>query len=391
VRRSWFTWLALTAALLASPAGAQPNAVARTVDGRVLVQREKGPDPVVGEWVTLHRVAGDSAGPLDSTRTDATGAYTFRYRAFGSDDAIYFVSARYGGVAYFTNPLRGPHVRGEGAELDVFDTTSAHVPTTVRGRHLIVSAGDARGMREIIEVYEISNDTSVTKLDDARGTWSVPVPAKGRDFRVREGEVPADAMSFTGGRAALHMPFAPGLKQIAFSYALPIDEFPLDLVPDRNTSVFEVLVEDPRATVSGPKIAPVDPVVVEGRSFRRFLAQDVPAGSRLTIDAPPPPPSWTRWIVPGLLGVLGLGMVSALAFPRRRRARPTPAAAPIPVLAAAPLDADAADLAQRIAALDDAFDREDAPSEAMRESYQRERAELKSELAAALARTGVAH
>ncbi|MFL5571889.1 MAG: hypothetical protein ACJ78R_00085, partial [Gemmatimonadaceae bacterium] len=62
-------------------------------------------DAVSGAWVVLHRVGPDRAGPLDSTLSDARGRYSFNYVRSGSDDAIYFVSASYDGIAYFTPPL----------------------------------------------------------------------------------------------------------------------------------------------------------------------------------------------------------------------------------------------------------------------------------------------
>ena len=61
--------------------------------------------PAVGAWVTLHRVGRDSAGPLDSLRTGAQGRYTFRYRRAADDSAVYFVSARWAGITYFSPPL----------------------------------------------------------------------------------------------------------------------------------------------------------------------------------------------------------------------------------------------------------------------------------------------
>ena len=62
-------------------------------------------DPVSGAWVVLHRVGPDSAGPLDSIQSDSRGRYSFNYVRTGSEDAIYFVSASYDGIAYFTPPL----------------------------------------------------------------------------------------------------------------------------------------------------------------------------------------------------------------------------------------------------------------------------------------------
>jgi hypothetical protein len=341
-------------------------------------------------WVTLHRVGSVSAGPLDSARTDAGGAYALRYRTFGAPDAIYFASARYGGVAYFTHPLRAAVTRGDDAEIDVFDTTSTRVPTTVRGRHVIVAAPDKRGTREVIEVYEISNDSSVTMVDRERaataaatGTWSAAIPARGVRFQVRAGEVPEDALLLEKGRAVLHMPLAPGLKQVAFSYSLPADAFPLTIDVERRTSVLEVLIEDPHGTASGPRLTGVDPVTVEGRQFRRYLGQDVPAGGRVAIEVPADA-SWVRWMLPGTLALVGLAMVSALAFPRRRRALAAIATgANEPVTEpAVPLDDRAAEIARRIAALDDEFERGPVPSDDARSAYERRRAELKAELAA---------
>jgi hypothetical protein len=86
--------------------------------------------PVANQWVILHRVGHDRAGPLDSVRTTAAGAFSFQYRVTGDSDAVYFVSTSYGGVAYYTPPLRGPVVRGDDAALVVFDTTSGPVNST---------------------------------------------------------------------------------------------------------------------------------------------------------------------------------------------------------------------------------------------------------------------
>ena len=90
-------------------------------------------------WVTLHRVAADSSGPVDSVRTDANGRYSIRYKPAGGD-AVYFASSTYSGVAYFTAPLPPRDATGDDGEITVFDTTSAPVRIQTRGRHLVVSA-----------------------------------------------------------------------------------------------------------------------------------------------------------------------------------------------------------------------------------------------------------
>ena len=55
----------------------------------------KGQDPIANQWVVLHRVGRDRAGPVDSTRTTADGRFHIRYRATGDSSALYFVSTKY--------------------------------------------------------------------------------------------------------------------------------------------------------------------------------------------------------------------------------------------------------------------------------------------------------
>ena len=79
--------------------GPSPGESARRVEGVVVRGTRAGQIPIPGQWVALHRVGPDHAGPLDSVRTSATGAYAMKYRATGDTTALYFTSTSYGGVA----------------------------------------------------------------------------------------------------------------------------------------------------------------------------------------------------------------------------------------------------------------------------------------------------
>jgi len=294
------------------------------VAGQVVKPGAKSMLPVPKVWVTLHRVGSDRAAPLDSVRADAEGRYAFDFRRTGDERAIYFVSASYGGVAYFTPPLAHNTVRGEEAEIAVFDTTSAPVPISVRGHHVIVSAVDATGTRNITEVYELANDTSVTRVAPSGSdgpVWSAPIPAPASNFQVSQGDVPAIAMRFANGRASVFAPIAPGLKQLAFSYSVPARAFPLSIPIVRDTQILEVLIEEEKGTVSGAKLTEKAPVALEQRSFRRFLADDVPANSVSVIDLPAA--GREREIDPrymiALTIIIGGSMILALARALRRR------------------------------------------------------------------------
>lgn len=294
------------------------------VAGQVVKPGAKSMLPVPNVWVTLHRVGSDSAAPLDSIRADGEGRYSFDFARTGDEQAIYFVSASYGGVAYFTPPLAHNTVRGAEAEIAVFDTTSAPVPISVRGHHVIVSAVDASGTRNVTEVYELANDTSVTRVVPSsrdESVWSAPLPARASNFQVSQGDVPAMAMRFANGRASVYAPIAPGLKQLAFSYSLPAGAFPLSIPIVRETQILEVLIEEEKGTVTGAKLTEKAPVAVERRSFRRFLADDVPANSVSVIDLPAVGRAGaidSRYMI-GLTIIIGGSMVFALARALQRR------------------------------------------------------------------------
>lgn len=293
------------------------------VAGRVV---RPGGDSVVGvpgTWVTIHRVAPDSAGPVDSMRTSATGAYAFTYRRWGSPDAIYFASSSRGGVAYFSAPFRAGTDTGDDAEITVFDTTSRALPIVVSGRHLVVERPGQDGARIVTEVYEISNDTSVTRVagpdDSSDATWSARLPAGATAPAVSQGDIPPQAVRFADGRLMLFAPLQPGMRQLAFHYALAPGDFPLKIPLERPTQVLEVLVEERDARVQGARLHEVAPVAVSGRTLRRFQARDVPADAVITVQVNAPPRPYALWFAAGLTIVIGGAMTWALARTLRRR------------------------------------------------------------------------
>ncbi|MEX2182275.1 MAG: hypothetical protein WD771_09555 [Gemmatimonadaceae bacterium] len=354
----------------------------RVIAGRVIrAAPDGGTVPVVGAWVVLHRVGSDAAAPMDSTRTRTGGAYAFRYRPVGDTAAVYFVATSRGGIAYFTPPTTEAALRGGAADLMVYDTTSAPVPITVRGRHLVVTAPDAETprLRTVIEVYELSNDTLVTLVpgDARRFTFRVALPDGVPQVFGGEGDLSPDAIRLEDGEVRLYAPIAPGLKQFSFRYTLPLSAAPMRFPFEGSTPVLEVLVEDPRGTATGAGLLEVTPVFVEGRPFKRFLAQDVVGPHVVDVSAPGARAGASRirllLIATAVSAALLLGLGGALmrrgpgAFRRRREDDP-----------------DA--LEREIAALDAEFSAQAAPSEDARSAHLLRRAHLTGRLHAALAK-----
>lgn len=362
-----------------APAGPDTASGPRSVAGRIVRPGTHGLTPMPGLRVTLHRVGSDTAGPIDSTRSGRDGGYAFSYRRTGSADAVYFVSAWYRGIAYFSLPLTRAHIGGADGEITVFDTTSGPIPLTVRGRHIVISSPTEDGTRQVMEVYELSNDSSLTLVspDDAHPVWSALLPGQETGFAAGQGDLSVRAVRESRGRVAIVAPFAPGLKQVSFTYTLPGSAFPLSLPMDHAAAVLEVLLEEPSGRVTGGSLVPVAPASIEGRTFVRFLAQDVEPNTVIRIAIPQAAlPRADRRLLVGIAIAIAALMLAALAvFLARARARP---AAVVPVI-------DASErLAREIARLDVEFAREDAPAAGARERYESRRAALKRELVALL-------
>jgi hypothetical protein len=368
--------------LVASTARAQfvvPDAppVSAVVSGRVITPGTEREIGIPGTVVTVHRVGPDSSGALDSARTDATGRYTIRYRRFGSDEAVYFAAAVHHGIAYFSSPLRGPQVSAHDAEIVVFDTTSGPVRLTVQGHHIVVGAPKPDGGRDIVEVYELSNDSTVTLVgkDSLAAIWSAPIPHEATAFVAGQGDVAAVTLARRGDRVTLAAAFGPGVKQLSYSYTLPPGAFPLTLELERATSVLEVLLEEPEAQVRAASLRAMPNASTEGRNFKRFVGQSAPAGERMRIDVPTTTASTRTRVLIGLAVVIALAMVATLARALTRRGDSSVVATSRPPGVEA--------LAAQIAALDARHEAGDPSFDEAR--YAADRARLKAQLAQTLA------
>jgi hypothetical protein len=385
VIRGAFALAALVLGARTSPA--QDSAIVAptpsTVDGRVMRPRQSTLVPVGGVWVTLHRVASDTAGPLDSTHVGRDGRFHFRYVRQGKADAVYFLSAMYDGIAYFSRPLTTPHVSGDDGTIVVFDTTSIHFPLAIKGRHIIVSSPNVDGSRQVVEAYEIANESDQTLIspDDAHPSWTAPLPSGAANLQAGESDISAAAISASNDRLRVTAPFAPGLKQLSFSYLLPQSSFPLHMPLEQSATVLEVLLEEPKAQARGASLKPVAPATIERRVFQRYLGADAPAGASIEIAVPVVQAAKNEriyWWIAGTLAALMLaGLLAWYARARRRSAL----AAPSP---RAPIPSRTEALAREIASLDAEFERTGAADSAARAAYEERRRSLKRELASAL-------
>ncbi len=353
----------------------------RAAQVRGAVSRLAGDSSVAvkGIQVVLHRLGVDSSGPYDSARTDAAGEFRIPVRTGERDSALYMISSSHAGIAYFSSALRAGDLDSAHVDVMVFDTTTARVPISVAGRHLIVFA-PVIGGRKVVEVYDLSNDSTVTGVSrgDSVPVWRATVPRGARDFGVGPGMSPG-SLQFSSGEARVFAPLPPGVKQISFAYTLPDGAFPLLVALESDAAVMEILLAEERGSVDAGVMKEEGRVNIENQSFKRYLAFNLPAGTELRVTVPAGSPLMI------VLLIVGVGMLIALAATFRRRVpvaagRVAPGAAQIS-------DGDEAEvLARQIAQLDATHSARANPDEKSRAAYTAERNQLKKRLAALLAR-----
>ena len=180
----------------------------------------------------LHRVGRDTQGPIDSVSADAGSADS------PSDFApiprrLYLLSARFGGIEYFSSPVHTNPDRPDTAiRLMVYDTSTS-VPISISARHIVVPRPGEDGAREVLDLLVLRNNGTLARVapDSASGSWSVVLPAGSVGLAIGESDLSPDAVTRRGDSALILAPIAPGDKQLTLQYAIPRDkllaEFPV--------------------------------------------------------------------------------------------------------------------------------------------------------------------
>jgi hypothetical protein len=381
-----------TAARAQVPAGAEPIGQPRSVAG--LVQHpgaDSTPAPVPHQLVVLHRVGRDTAGPIDSAYTDARGAYHFQYKTSGMPGAVYFASTTFDGIAYFTDPLQTAQVASPDADIMVFDTTSHGVTLQMEGRHIVIAAPGPDGRRQMAEVFDLDNQRMKTLVarDTTTPLWTTRLPDGAVGAAVSGGDVTPAAVHFAGSTVQLYSPMSPGVRQLAVEFEVPARDFPLTLPLAGGAGVLEVMLEEASAVPQMPGLAQQASVTSEGRTFKRYLAQDVPDGAVLRIDAGSASGSSRTRLLAGLAFLLAIVMAVALTIAIRRGR--TPQAVPAGRAPVAPVlvgVSKSESLLFQLAQLDAAVARHGSPPGTRTAQQEAARSALKAQIAEALAEEG---
>jgi hypothetical protein len=342
-----------------------------TAAGRVLRPDVRDTVALPRVRVLLHRVGRERQGPIDSVLTDPRGHFRFVFRP--DTGSLYLLSARYGGIEYFSSPVHTNPQRPDTAiPLFVYDT-SGGTPIEVEAHHIVVPRPGDDGSRSVLELFVLRNPGLRARVgaDSVHPAWSAPLPPGSLGLQVGESDLSPDAVSRKGDSVYVFAPIAPGEKQLAVQYVISGDQNVVNFPIGASAGPVNLLIEGPVGGVSGAPLVLADSQLIEGRRFQRWTGKAPPGavirvtliGSRRTPVA----------VLAGLVAGLALALTLAgwrlvvRSRPRRESALPD-------------------GLLASIASLDVRYlGREgEVPPEEW-ETYRSERARLKAELEASLA------
>lgn len=363
----WLLAMTVAGALTgASQLQAQKEAI---VSGRVLRIQAHDTVGVPRARVVLHRVGRDRQGPIDSTVAGPRG--DFRFRFLPDTSAVYLLSSGWAGIEYFSSPVHtDPTAPDTGLRVIVSDTSSS-APVEIVSRHLVVSKPTAGGSRPVLEIVVLTNGGTATRVsaDSTRPTWAGGLPTGAFNFEAGSGDFSNEAVSFRHDSVLVFGPIAPGEKQVIFTYSLPAGTGPVKVAVPDSIAMFNILLEEFDLTVAGGGLSKADSQEIEGRSFRQW-AGPAPAGASITINFPGQ--GIGAWILPVLVG--SLAVVLVLLGGKVLKRRPA-VGSPGPAL-------------DQLAQLDARYaGREGSVPAEEWEHYQSQRARLKQEVSAQLARS----
>ena len=261
---------------------------------------------------------GGEGRPIDSTRTDGRGDYTLAIRRPDSA-AIYVVSSRYAGIAYFSEPLvPARHPTSRLHPIAVYDTSSTGPAVALSRRLVTIARPKHDGTRDVLELLELENPGEKTRVapDTLQPAWAGAIPRAAIQFRVGQGDLSPQAVTLRGDSVEVFAPIPPGeRKQLSYAYVLPADVRAVTVPIDQPVAEVDLLLEDTAAVVTASHLDSLGTEDLEGRRFARYRMRDVAprAGLAIALSAGGLQAETLVPVVVVLAGIaLGIGFVIAL-------------------------------------------------------------------------------
>lgn len=343
-------------------AGAQPlGSIAGTVENRT-----GGLRPVAGQQVTLTAYVNNAEADWQTTTTDGQGRFAFSVPA--TADRIYVVTIAYKGADYASAPITfRAGERRKGVLIRVFEPTTDAARIRVNVHHVIVDVGE--GVMQIAELLVFVNAGdrtyvgAVVRADGKRETLRFTLPSGAANLEYLEGLTPDRVFAGANGMVDTAA-VPPGMRQVAFSYNLPLASANLRIVRTLDYPTDRVeLFSKAGVRLEVPPLTGQPPVTTAQGSYTRFSGGPLGARETLTLQFTGLPAGRPvgRWLIIAIVGGLAAAGVAYPLLRRGRRVEPT---------------ARREQLVAAIARLDDEFE----AGTVSRQRYEAARARYKSML-----------
>jgi len=232
---------------------------------------------------------------------DAQGQFVFEDVEVGEGDS-YTVSVDHLGIFYGTS-LGVPDLDDD-IVLTVYETTGEASIIEVQRQVMVIAAVNKSDQTvSAIEFIQITNPTDRTLAPDLTNLESISflrfaLPPNPSDLTVNS-DLPAGDIVSIGTGFALTSPVVPGGHSIDFSYTFPFEDETLSFRQSlvQGAEVFQVWIPEAISGVEILGLASIDPVNVQGTSYRAYEGADFPPGQGLQLEFTglPLPGVWARF------------------------------------------------------------------------------------------------
>lgn len=288
------------------------------IKGRLLNQTIAGKG-VARLEIKLHQFMENKETIIGQAKTDAAGSFSFQ-QIKADKSAVYAVSARYGEISYFGEPIHLKDKEISQTKLIIYDTTDQATGLHVQMHHIFFEKGeDALQVEEVIVVENPGNRTFIGSREIVPGkkeTFRISLPAEAKDVHY---EPPLDLVSGEPGAAiSVSTPLKPGKNELIYGYTIPSPgkKYVFSKVFYLNTDAVSVVLPVSKdLRVSSDRLVSKTPTAAAaGKAFNQFFGKDFAEGARLTMEISfSKYIDYFKWIIVALmLLILGTGLAIAL-------------------------------------------------------------------------------
>lgn len=283
----------------------------------VVTNGTTGRRPVAALPVRLLRMSQDRASEAGAGTTNVRGEFSFSSLP---SEGIYLVLVGYRGVTYTSEPVRLRPERPVSTTVMVFEPTRRR-PSISMAYRLILVERIGTGMIAVRETIGVANPSASTYIGagDGQPTFAVTAPEGAQELSALRGIA---GPIIRGRLLAETGPLEPGVRQIAFTYAVPYRGTSASLrwTLEDDTSTMDVFVPDENVALSSSDFQTRPPGMIRGSRFLRLVRENSSSGQTVEVRLAGLPANYrpfTYWLAALLTLVLGASLVMVVRAGRR--------------------------------------------------------------------------